>query len=678
MAKKSRYLVCTAWPYVQATPHLGNILNKFAGDAFTRFFKLLGHEVLLVSGSDQHGSRMDLEASRLGITPQILADKNHKLVKELLTKFDLSYNQNGIYSYTQNPTHIKFCQDFYNTIYKKGLLIKKEETRLFCEKDKKFLADRFVIGTCPFCNNNFALGDQCDKCGRLLDPLQLKNPHCAFCQSTPIKKQALEFYFDLPKFDKQLRKYIDSKKDWQVQVKNFSQRWLNEGLKPRAITRESTFGIPVTFSDQDAKNKTIYVWAEAVLGYISTVVELQTLKKDKNLLKKFWQDKTTTKIFCLGKDNIPFHSILLPALILAEGNYTLPDYIYSNEYITDESGEQFSKKRGIGIWLDEALELLPADYWRFYLFSIYPQIRDAKFGLSSLTNIINTKLIGNFSNFISRTFSLLDQQSNGKVPKVKNLDKDDKQIQKQTKKIVKDNIKNLYSYKLKTAIENLQTLTSITNKKLQKKEPWKNKSSKTLFIAANLIKTLAFLSYPFIPSTATKLLSSLNIKLKDNYNPKYFYTFNLKTKIKNPGHLFQKQDEKQLKEKLDEIRNSKMKTTPQPKSNDSNYATLEDLQKLKIKVGKVISAEEVKDSQKLLKFKLSFANGESRTIFSAIKGLFEPKDLIGKKLIVTTGLQPKKMMNENSEGMILMAEDDSGKLSLLIPEDDIAEGSKVH
>ncbi|MBD3259757.1 methionine--tRNA ligase, partial [Candidatus Woesearchaeota archaeon] len=335
-----RVLVCAAWPYVHAVPHLGNVIPFFSADVLARYYRLKNYEVEFVSGSDQHGAAMEFEAKKLGITPQQLVDKNHAIVEKFNKDWGISFTN---YSKTTHPAHKQFVTDFYKHVYDKGFIEIRDETLPYCPECEQFLPDRYVTGKCPFCGNDKCVGNQCDECGRVLDPMQLIEPKCSQCGTTPKTKETKTGYFLLSKFLDDLKRYVKEKKPlWQPRVVNFTERWFEEGLNDRPITRNLKWGIPCPFPGLE--DKSIYVWAEAVLGYCSTV-----MMRDK--FRQFWENQIEHSYFCLGKDNIPFHTIIFPALLMAHGDINVPDIIVSNEYIGFE-GKQFSKTRGVGIWLD--------------------------------------------------------------------------------------------------------------------------------------------------------------------------------------------------------------------------------------------------------------------------------------------------------------------------------------
>jgi len=354
-----KWIVNAAWPYVNSVPHLGTFIHLLSADVYARYLRLKGEDVIAVTGSDEHGTPIEVEAIKKGISPRQLTDEIHKQICELLEAYNIRFDN---YTRTESPVHVLFTQELYRKVYENGYVYTQDVSLPYCEKDQRFLPDRFVEGTCPHCGNEEARGDQCDSCGRVLDPLELINPKCVFCRTTPTVKTSKHWFFDLPKFRDKLLTAVQNNKQLPENARNFSLRWLEEGLKPRALTRDNKWGIPAPFPG--AEGKTIYVWLEAVLGYVSASIEWAQKSGKPEAWKDFWFDKQTRNVHFVGKDNIPFHVIIFPALLLAtHENYVLPWQVSSTEFILFE-GQKYSKSKRIGVWIDEALKVAPAEYWR--------------------------------------------------------------------------------------------------------------------------------------------------------------------------------------------------------------------------------------------------------------------------------------------------------------------------
>ena len=559
-----KWLVCSAWPYVNAIPHLGNLIGSvLSADVAARYLRMKGAKVIFVSGSDEHGTPIEVEAIKRGISPKELTDVNHAKVKELFRKWNISFDN---YTRTENPIHKKFVQEFYMELYKRGYIFEQEVEMPYCNHCKMFLPDRFIRGKCPYCGFEDAKGDQCDNCGRLLTPLSLINPRCAICGSRPVIKKTKHWFFDLPKLADKIKEYIENNPNLPANARNMSLQILKEGLKPRSITRDNKWGIPAPFPG--AENKTIYVWMEAVLGYISAVIEYFKKRGEDEKWKEFWLDKDTKSVYFIGKDNIPFHTIIFPALLIASGKgYILPWTISSTEYLLFEE-QKFSKSRGIGIWIDEALELLPTDYWRFVLLATRPETKDTNFSWKLIQEIINSYMNDALGNFIHRTLTFIYKNFNGKVPEPGEFDEYDKKVLKTIRETVKEVASLLESFRIKFALLKIVDLSRVGNKYLNDKEPWRMikenslKAATTMYIAIQIVKAIAVMLYPFVPESSLKLLRMLGYNV-DERKLKWedaITEIPPGHKINKPKPLFRKlsdEDIEQLRKKLEEIRKTK-------------------------------------------------------------------------------------------------------------------------
>ncbi len=497
----AKWIVGSAWPYVNAVPHLGNLIGSIlSADVFARFLRLMGEEVVAVSGSDEHGTPIEVEAKKRGMKPKELTDRMHNYVKSLFEKYEISFDN---YTRTHNEVHINFVQETFLKIYRNGYVFPKDLIMPYCPKDGIFLPDRFVTGICPYCGAKGARGDQCDFCGKLLDPVDLIDPRCALCGTRPVWRKTKHFFFDLPRAAEGLEEWI-RKSDLPENVKNTTLRWLEEGLTPRAITRDNEWGIPAPFPE--AEGKTIYVWFEAVLGYLSAVKELD-VKNGTNLFEKFWKDPNSRPVFFIGKDNIPFHSIILPALLKATGErYPLPYNISATEYLMYE-GKKFSKSRRIGIWIDEALKLVPEpEYWRFALIRMRPEDRDTNFTWSEFYRIINSELNDDIGNFAHRVLTLIKRKLGGKV-----RGQVDAEVRREIQRLHEEFVDAMYKVKMKEATNRLLEMARLGNKYLNEKEPWKALKSnpeeavETLYTSLYILREIALHLAPFAPSSAQRL-----------------------------------------------------------------------------------------------------------------------------------------------------------------------------
>ncbi len=564
MPKFGKVLVTSAWPYINVIPHLGNLVGSvLSADVAARYYRLRGDDVLMVSGSDEHGTPIEVEAMKQGVTPKELTDRNHARVAELFRKWGASFNN---YTRTESPVHREFVQETLMKIYKNGYIFSKETQMLYCEHDQRFLPDRFVEGKCPYCGGERARGDQCDLCGRLLEPTFLLEPYCVICKNTPTVKTTRHWYIDLSRFADPLIKYLSENKQLPANAKNFSINWIKEGLKPRAVTRDVDWGIPAPFPE--AEGKTIYVWVEAVMGYVSATIEYSRRIGEPEKWKEFWFNKAAKTLYFVGKDNIPFHTIILPALLLASGeDYNLPWNVSATEFLQFK-GEKASKSQRIGIWIDEALELFPVDYWRFFLMATRPESKDSNFSWDIFLEKVNADLNDTLGNFIHRTLTFINSKFNGEVPQPK-LTEEDKAVLQSVKDKVETAAQEFEEAKLQSAANTLISIGRIGNQYLNEKEPWKlvktdmEKAATVLYVTAQVVKAITIVSAPFMPTTAEQLWQSLNLdgSVHESRWEEAFKPLEAGHKIVKAKPLFQKidADEKQLDEMLAAVREKKGK-----------------------------------------------------------------------------------------------------------------------
>lgn len=508
-----KWIVCSAWPYVNTIPHLGTFVHLLSADVFSRYLSLKGEDVISVTGSDEHGTPIEVEAIKKGVLPKQLTDEYHAAICSLLDKYRIQFTN---YTRTENPVHTRFVQEFYRKVYDNGFIFSETVNLPFCAKCGRFLPDRFVEGTCPHCGQENARGDQCDSCGRVLDPLELKSPRCAFCGTTPSVKPSKHWFFDLPKFADALNQYIDSKTQLPENARNFSKRWLKEGLKPRALTRDNRWGIPAPFPD--AEGKTIYVWLEAVLGYVSAAVEWAEKNGRPEDWKRYWFDKETKNVHFIGKDNIPFHTIIFPALLLATKDpYVLPWQVSSTEFILFDN-KKFSKSHRIGVWMDEALRVAPSDYWRYLLIALRPETKDANFTWKEFQARINADLNDVLGNFIHRTLTFIKNNFSGSLPTPGEFDERDRTVLARLEESPKTAAMNLDQCKLREGLSVAIDLARDGNLYLSESEPWHTikrepvRARTTMFICAQLVRSLAILLAPFMPTTAESIWSQLGLQ----------------------------------------------------------------------------------------------------------------------------------------------------------------------
>jgi len=508
-----KVLVTSAWPYINATPHLGNLVGSvLSADVTARYYRLKGAQTLMVSGSDTHGTPMEVAALKEGITPKALPERNHKKVADLFQRWDASFDN---YTSTESPVHKEFVQKTLLEIQQNGYIFEQDTQMLYCEHDQRFLPDRFVEGTCPCCGAENARGDQCDVCGKLLEPALLVEPYCILCKNKPIVKTTRHWYIDLTKLEKPLIEYIEGNKQLPANSKGFSLNWIKEGLKPRAVTRDVEWGIPAPF--KGAEGKTIYVWVEAVLGYVSATIEYSQRAGKPDLWKEYWLNKDAKTLYFVGKDNIPFHTIILPALLLASGQgYNLPYNVSATEFLQFK-GQKASKSKKVGIWIDEALEMFPVDYWRFFLIATRPESKDTNFTWSGFADKINADLNDTFGNFIHRTLSFINSKFETTIPPPTKLDQDDQAVLDAVKEKVAQAAREIEDGWLQSAANSLIALSRIGNQYLNTKEPWnliktdREKAGTVFYVSTQVVKAITVASEPFMPQTAQQLWQILNL-----------------------------------------------------------------------------------------------------------------------------------------------------------------------
>jgi len=507
-----RWIINSAWPYVNSVPHLGTFIHLLSADVYARYLRLKGEEVIAVTGSDEHGTPIEVEAIKKGVSPRQLTDQIHKQILELLEAYNIRLDN---YTRTESPVHIKYTQDLYTRLYENGYIYTQNVNLPYCEVDKRFLPDRFVEGTCPHCGYEQARGDQCESCGRVLDPLELVHPRCVFCGSTPTVKSSTHWFFDLPKFRDKLYYAVRDNKQLPENARNFSLRWLEEGLKPRAVTRDNKWGIPAPFPG--AQGKTIYVWLEAVLGYVSASIEWAEKSGRPEAWKDFWFTEGTRNVHFIGKDNIPFHVIIFPALLQATHDpYVQPWQVSSTEFILFE-GQKFSKSKKIGVWIDDALKYAPAEYWRYVLIAIRPETKDANFTWREFETHVNAELNDVLGNFVHRTLTFINNQFDSTIPKPGTLDEEDEQIKKEIEQAPERIALFLDNFQLRNGLAATIDMARKGNQYLSEREPWhliktdRHRTATTLYLASQLVGGLETFLSPFLPETSQRIRDQLNL-----------------------------------------------------------------------------------------------------------------------------------------------------------------------
>lgn len=676
MKKYKRHLVTAALPYANGPIHIGHLAGVYVpADIYCRYLRLKGEDVIFVCGSDEHGVPITIKARQEGVSPQQIVDKYHEMIKDAFKKFGISFD---IYHRTTSPTHYQTASEFFKTLFDRGKFIEKTTQQYYDVEAGQFLADRYIVGTCPRCSFENAYGDQCEKCGSSLSPDELINPRSTISGSKPVLKETRHWYLPLDKYEPFLRKWIlEENKHWKSNVYGQCKSWLDGGLEPRAVTRDLDWGIPVPV--KGAEGKVLYVWFDAPIGYISATKDLT---KDWQL---YWKDPETKLVHFIGKDNIVFHCIIFPAMLKAEGTFILPDNVPANEFLNLE-GDKISTSRNWAVWLHEYLDDFrdKQDVLRYVLCAAAPETKDNDFTWKDFQARNNNELVAILGNFVHRSLVLTHKYFEGRVPELKNPDNYDIEVLGEIINFRKRVESNLDNFRFREALKETMNLARLGNKYLADREPWilirtdKDKTANILNVALQISANLSALIEPFLPETSKKLAGYLNM------NPLKWSEIG-NTTVLQPGHelnesklLFEKIEDKIIQEQLDKLARIK-------KQNESAAAGLEpakgiitfdEFSKMDIRIGKILSAEKVPKTDKLLK--LTIDTGlDIRTIVSGIAEYFKPEDLPGKLVSVLVNLEPRTIKGIESRGMILLAEEPDGKLVFIIPEEGTQLGSTV-
>jgi methionyl-tRNA synthetase len=680
--QKEKILVTAALPYANGAIHLGHLSGAYLpADIYVRYNRLKGNDIIFVCGSDEHGVPITISADKEGVSPQVIIDRYHTINKNIFEKFGVAFD---IYSRTSLPIHHETSKEFFLEYYNRGLLKEKKSQQFYDEKAKMFLPDRYVEGTCPVCGYTEARSDECENCSSQFEPSELINPKSKITGGTPVLKETSHWYFPLGDYQKRLENYINEmneKYDWKENVLNQCKSWFNDGLKDRAYSRDLDWGIKIPLDS--AQGKVIYVWFEAVLGYISATKDLSEKKGDKDFWRKYWQDEKTKYVAFIGKDNIVFHCIIFPAMLMAwndgrEDKYVLPQNVPANEFLNFE-GKKFSKSRNWGIDAKEFLDLFPADLLRYTLAANLPETRDTDFYWKEFQARTNNELADIFGNFINRTFTFVHKNFEGKVPSRGRLNKADNEMIELLQKFPQKVSSYFDSYKIKDGVLEIMNLARAGNKYFNDSEPWqtvksdKVKCGTTLNICLNTIYTLAELFYPVIPFTSEKIFKMLNIS-EIGWDDCGSENLNAGHQLNKPEILFSKIEDEVINKQMEKLGKSEPRQTAEEKVVD--LISYEDFMNVQLRVAKVIEAEKVEKSNKLLKLKVDLGN-EKRQIIAGISKSYEPQEILNKKVIVVANLKPAKLMGLESQGMLLAVEDKSGALKVLAVEDDIESGTRA-
>jgi methionyl-tRNA synthetase len=684
MNNSKRYTITAALPYTNGPVHIGHLAGVYVpADIYARYLRNTGNDVLYICGSDEHGVPITIKAKKEGVSPQDVVDKYHAIIKKSFSDFGISFDN---YSRTSGEIHHKTASEFFKKLYNEGKFIEEASEQLYDEEANQFLADRFVVGTCPKCGNEESYGDQCEKCGTSHNATDLINPKSAITGNVPTMKVTKHWYLPLDKYETWLREWIveGHKNDWKTNVLGQVKSWLDDGLKPRAVTRDLDWGIPVPVDG--AEGKVLYVWFDAPIGYISSTKEWAAREgKD---WEPYWKDKDTKLIHFIGKDNIVFHCIIFPAMLKAEGSYILPENVPANEFLNLE-GNKISTSKNWAVWLHEYLIDFPEkqDVLRYALTANAPETKDNDFTWKDFQARNNNELVAIFGNFINRVVVLTNKYYEGVIPEPNEFSAIDDETLEQLQKFPSIIASSIERYRFREASQEMLNLARLGNKYLADEEPWKaiktapERVKTVMYVALQIAAGLAEVCEPFLPFTSTKLKGILNISESVAWKSIAETTELIKAghKIGQAELLFAKIEDEEIQAQLDRLEATKVANEAENKKVEPQKETIQfdDFTKLDMRVGTILEAVKVPKTKKLLQLKVDVGL-DVRTIVSGIAESFSPEEIIGQKVTVLVNLAPRVLKGIESQGMILMTDTPDGKLAFIEPENDsVANGAQV-
>lgn len=685
--KYKRHLITAALPYANGPLHIGHIAGAYLpADTYVRFLRLKGEEVIFVCGSDEHGAAITIRAQKEGTTPRQIIDKYHALMRDAFERFGMSFD---IYHRTSEELHHATSQDFFKVLLENGHFEVQESEQYYDEEAGRFLADRYITGTCPKCGHDKAYGDQCEKCGSSLSPLDLIHPKSTISGKTPVLKKTKHWYLPLNKHENWVREWLEKgtldgkphhdPADWKHNVMGQCKSWLDGGLQPRAMTRDLDWGVKVPLPEHEAQGKVLYVWLDAPIGYISATKQWAA-DHNKNW-ENYWKNDETRLVHFIGKDNIVFHCIIFPIILRCYPGFILPENVPANEFLNLE-GDKLSTSRNWAVWLHEYLDEFPdkQDVLRYVLTSISPETKDSEFTWKDFQARNNNELADIFGNFVKRVVDLTNRYFEGNVPALGEQMPLDKEVLDKLPTIAENVEKALWQYRFRDAQFEMMNLARLGNKYLADTEPWKLFKTQPLrvetilHVGLQLTANLAILAKPFLPATAQKIETMLRL-------PRLSWSEAGKSTILPVGHrigtsvvLFDKIEDAKIEQQIAKLQQNK--ASQQPVAPAKETILFEDFQKNDIRVGTILSAEKLKKSKKLLLLKVD-TGIDHRTIVSGIGEYYQPEEIIGKQVTLLVNLAPREIMGYRSEGMILMAEDKDGSLAFVAPDKKIANGGVV-
>lgn len=674
----SKYIVTSALPYANGKLHIGHVAGAYLpADIFVRYLRLKEEDVIYICGTDEHGAPISIKAEKEGVSPQVIVDRYHKSIKDSFAGLHIDFDN---FSGTSRKPHYELSQQFFTELLDNGYITSKITQQFYDQQESRFLPDRYVEGTCPHCGADGARGDQCDTCGKLIDSITLLNPISKVSGSTPVIKDTEQWYLDLPKFTNQLKEWLDTKTYWKENVRNFILSWLNEGLIERAITRDINWGVPLPL--ENAQGKVLYVWFDAPIGYISSTVEWAQKLGKPDLWKDYWLDQNTKLIHFIGKDNIPFHTIMWPSFVMGQNeNYVLPHDVPANEYLNLE-GEKISTSRNWAIWVDEFLEYFDGEYLRYVLAVNAPEKQDNDFLWKDFQNKINTELNNVLGNLANRVFSFSKKHFDGVIEKTNDLSESSQNTLSQVSELIQEIDKSYQNYQVRKAVKNIMDMARIANRYFDERQPWKAiKEDKvavqeTIYTCCEILRIISVVMTPIIPNFMLQLRNIMGLKEKPLWEEISANPYPLK--LENIKQIFHKVEDAQIEQQLKLLQeNAKAnKEAEQPKFKELKpEIEFEDFLKLDIRIAKILTAYKVKKTDKLLQITADIGGKEIELIAGLAKA-YSPDEIVGKKVVMLLNLKARKIKGVLSQGMILAA-DDGENLSVLLADKEMKTGSEI-
>jgi methionyl-tRNA synthetase len=671
-----RYLITAALPYANGPVHIGHLAGVYVpADIYVRYLRMRGRDVKFICGSDEHGVPITIKARHEGLTPQDVVDKYHSIIKDAFHRFGITFD---IYSRTSNKVHHETASGFFRKLYDEGKFIEQTTEQYYDPEAKQFLADRYITGTCPKCGNESAYGDQCEKCGSTLNATDLINPKSTISGAKPELKETSHWFLPLDQYEPWLRQWIlEEHKEWKSNVYGQCKSWIDGGLQPRAVSRDLDWGVPVPVDG--AIGKVLYVWFDAPIGYISATKELTPD------WEKYWKDKETKLVHFIGKDNIVFHCIIFPAMLKAEGSYILPENVPANEFLNLE-GDKISTSRNWAVWLHEYLDTFKGqeDVLRYVLTANAPETKDNDFTWTDFQARNNNELLAVFGNFVNRALVLTHKYFEGVVPPVLGLTEYDKEVMREMGDVREKVEKSIENYRFREALQEAMNLARLGNKYLAETEPWKlwktnpDRVATILNLSLQITAGLTIVLEPFLPFSVVKLRKMLNINSIDWTQIGDTNILSVGHTINQPELLFEKIEDSVVEEQLNRLKNIKNQNQIKNATVTEQLPNIsyDDFTKMDIRVGKILQAEKVAKTKKLMKLLID-TGVDQRTVVSGIAEYFEPADIIGKQVSILINLEPREIKGIMSQGMILMAENADGSLTFVSPQTEVKNGSVI-